>query len=308
MRQVAWMCLGLWSAVAHQVAGSDDAGPEVTRAPDPAWTTAAGDSPASEVGPLSIRPGANPLEGPLVTDRPDFTESTLTIPAGHLQLETGYTFTFSRSEGAREKSHTFPELLLRVGLARDVELRVAWEGWTRAEEMFRAPNDVGRSELMSDVATGGSDLSLGFKLHLADQAGWRPDLGVIVAVDVPAGHDAYTTGDVDPFVGLLWAYDLNEDWAFAGNVNVALPTVDGDRIFEPQASVSLGYAITDEIGAYAEYYGLYPTCGTDADEHYLNGGFTFLITDDVQFDIRAGTGLSEDSDDFFAGAGLSIRY
>ncbi len=35
----------------------------------------------------------DPMQEPLVTDRPDFTESTEAVPAGHLQLEAGYTFT-----------------------------------------------------------------------------------------------------------------------------------------------------------------------------------------------------------------------
>lgn len=258
--------------------------------------------------PLALSAPSDSGSGPLVTDRPDFTESTLTVPAGRLQIESGYTMTYNRDRGVRTKQHTYPELLVRVGLVDDVELRVAWQGWSRAEQLFRAPNDVGRSETMSDVETGGSDLSLGFKFHLADQDGWRPDLGVIVAADIPVGHNAFTSGDVDPFVGLLWAYDLSEDWAVAGNINFALPSDGGHRVFEPQASVSLGYSITDEVGAYAEYYGFYPTSGDGADTHYVNAGFTFLVTDDFQIDVRAGTGLNEDSDDFFTGVGFSWRF
>ena len=43
-------------------------------------------------------------------------------------------------------------------------------------------------------------------------------------------------------------------------------------------------------------------------EHYFNGGFTYLINNDVQFDVRAGTGLNNAADDFFVGTGLSIRF
>ncbi|MCZ6654354.1 MAG: hypothetical protein O7D91_15175, partial [Planctomycetota bacterium] len=36
---------------------------------------------------------ADAMAEPLITDRPDFTESTDAIPTGHFQLEAGYMFT-----------------------------------------------------------------------------------------------------------------------------------------------------------------------------------------------------------------------
>lgn len=266
--------------------------------------SAMADSPLS----LAAHQDPDPRDGPLVTDRPDFTESTQTVRAGRLQLESGYTFTYNRDDGVRTKQHTYPEILLRVGLVRDVELRIAWAGWTRSEDFFHARNDVGRTVAMAGSVTGGNDLSLGFKYHIADQEGLRPDLGVIVAADIPTGHAAFSSGDVDPFVGLLWAYDLDADWSIAGNINFAMPTTDGRRIFEPQSSVSVGYAISDEVGAYVEYFGFYPASGNNADTHYVNSGLTFLITDDFQIDVRAGAGLNDDSDDFFTGVGFAWRF
>ena len=47
---------------------------------------------------------------------------------------------------------------------------------------------------------------------------------------------------------------------------------------------------------------------TDGVEHYLNGGFTYLQTNNVQWDIRAGLGLNDRSQDFLCGAGLSVRF
>ena len=42
--------------------------------------------------------------------------------------------------------------------------------------------------------------------------------------------------------------------------------------------------------------------------HYINGGFTYLITNDIQWDIRAGAGLNDAAEDYFIGTGLSIRF
>jgi hypothetical protein len=48
---------------------------------------------------------------PLVTDRPDFTESAATVTRGRTQVEMGYTFT---SAGDFDE-HAMGELLVRIG-------------------------------------------------------------------------------------------------------------------------------------------------------------------------------------------------
>lgn len=251
---------------------------------------------------------AAPLKGTLVTDRPDFTESTLTIPRGRFQLEAGYTFTSDKEDGVRAKDHTFPELLLRVGLVDDVELRIGWSGWSLSREEFRERNEVGRTVKMHTRDNGGTDMNVGFKFHLLDRDGWAPDFAVLVGADLPTGASGKTSGDVDPNLGLLWAYDLSDDMSLAGNVNFAVPTSEKGRFFQTSASVSLGYSLTDDLGAYFEYYGFYNNDRNTDAAHYANGGFTYLITDNFQFDVRVGAGLNEEADDLFVGTGFAWRF
>jgi hypothetical protein len=280
------------------------------------------ESAPAEQGPSAVdeatRPGstsgwlgleAAPLEGPLVTDRPDFTESPLTVPRGRTQIEAGYTFTYDREDGVRVKDHTFPELLLRVGLADDLELRVGWAGGSLSELHYKEANDVGRRVTINDHQDGATDLYLGFKWHLFEEKALLPEFALIPAINVPTGQRDKTSGDVDPEIKLAWAYTLTEELSLSGNVNLAVPTTErGRRFFQPSASVSLGYALTDWMGAYVEYFGFYPNDRGSDCAHTLNGGFTFLLSDNLQFDIRAGKGLNEEADDLFAGAGLSVRF
>ncbi len=247
-------------------------------------------------------------DGPLVSDRPDFTESAVTVPAGRVQLESGYTFTYDREKKVRVRDHTFPEFLLRIGLAPDLELRVGWEGWSSTETLFRTRTDAGRPITRTDHNDGATDPYLGAKIHVLEQRGWIPELGLIPAITVPSGSRSKTSADVDPQLGIPWAYGLTDRLSVAGQLNLVVPTSDGRRFFQTSASVSLGVQITDWLGAYVEYFGFYPNDrGTDC-AHYVNGGFTFPITDDLQFDVRTGAGLNEEADDFFAGAGFVIRF
>ena len=57
------------------------------------------------------------------------------------------------------------------------------------------------------------------------------------------------------------------------------------------------------------WYAFFPNgADTARVEHYLNGGFSYLLSNDIQWDIRAGTGLNDAADDFFVGTRLAIRF
>jgi hypothetical protein len=67
--------------------------------------------------------------------------------------------------------------------------------------------------------------------------------------------------------------------------------------------------LCDQVGAYTEWFAIIPhSADTAATEQYFDGGFTVLVGNDVQWDIRAGVGLNDAADDYFVGSGLSIRF
>ncbi|HEX4936095.1 MAG TPA: transporter, partial [Gemmatimonadaceae bacterium] len=88
---------------------------------------------------------------PIVTDRPDFTESAVTVPHRSTQVEMGGTW--SREQGVRSVSSG--ETLVRHGLSPKVELRLT--GASYAIER----SAVARSQ-------GLEDSGIGLKLALHD--------------------------------------------------------------------------------------------------------------------------------------------
>jgi hypothetical protein len=64
---------------------------------------------------------ASAQEPELESDRPDFTESAVVVPGGSVQLEGGGTWL--HGDGGRDLL-SGPELLLRWGVSRSVELRL----------------------------------------------------------------------------------------------------------------------------------------------------------------------------------------
>ena len=255
---------------------------------------------------------AAPLTGPIVTDRPDFTESAETIPYGHLQLEAGYTFTLDKENRVKTRDHTMPEFLLRIGLIENVELRIGWEGYsyTHTREVRREQTPEGGYRTIVDRKweQGANDLTLGMKFKFVEQDGIIPHFATIVEMGIPTGSANVSPGDVEPGVVLLYAWDLNDIFTLSGNTGFFVLREGTHQFFQTTQSVSLAYAITDKLGGYVEYFGLFPDVIGEDCSHNLNTGFTYLLTENLQLDWRIGMGLNEQAPDFFTGIGFSIRF
>ncbi len=259
---------------------------------------------AAQDGPWRLLGGAtgeNPYEEPLVTDRPDFTEASSTVGRGVAQLETGYTYVYRDDEATGEisQNHTAPEMLWRIGLADPVELRIGWTyEWGEA--------NTGVGTVSSD---GSNDLYLGAKLELLEQQRWIPEQAVILQTTAPTGGEDFTTDNSEWGVNYLYSWDLTNEWGLAGSTGFDTDREEGDEFLLWHQSVSLGIPLSEPLAMYVEYFGLYSHArGDETQEHYLDAGFTYLVSDNVQLDIRWGKGLSDDADDFFTGAGGSFRF
>lgn len=242
--------------------------------------------------------GGPDLSEPLVTDRPDFTEASSTVGRRVAQLEFGYTYTFDNNGTDQTIGHSYPETLLRYGiLAEWLEFRAAWN--YANEEV----NGVGVS--------GSEDLYLGFKIGLTPQEGLLPEMAIIPQATVPTGHDAFSADEVLPGVNWIYGWVINDVLSTAGSTqfNRALDETTSEAYTEWAQSWTVAYALADRFGGYTEWFALFPSSADTAKpEHYFNGGFTYLINNDVQWDIRAGVGLNDAADDYFVGTGLSVRY
>ena len=230
----------------------------------------------------------------MATDRPDFTEATQTVQAGHIQFELGYTYSKDKENGVKIEDHIVPEMLARVGLRDDLEFRFVWGGYA--------------SQDLNDNSTDGyTDISLGFKHQMYKQESWMPDFSIIGEIFLPVGSQEFKNQEAIPGLKFLWAYDLGT-YSIAGNLNLATPFGEEERYMEVAKSVSLATSISEDFGCYLEYYGLFPVDDVvETTEHYVNGGFTYMLGDDVQLDIRAGHGINNAARDFFAGSGISFR-
>ena len=118
-------------------------------------------------------------------------------------------------------------------------------------------------------------------------------------------------GEVLPGINWIYSWELSDCVSMAGStqINRALDDETGDPFGLFAQSWVFGFSLTDRLGSYTEWFVFVPDgADTARTQHYANGGFTYLINNNLQFDIRTGVGLSNASDDFFVGTGVSLRF
>ena len=232
---------------------------------------------------------------PLVSDRPDFTESTVTMKPGQVQLEGGHTFERVTSS----KVNTTGELLLRIGIASRAELRIEPGSYTKVTSPF-------------GDASGREDGGVGVKLRLHtppdEQRSLVPGVAVLFATSLPTGTARFRENRLQPEMKLATAWSLTDRIDLGTNINVARPRDENGRYTELAASASFGFDLTPRISAFAEMFGFAPQLDGVRRTQYANTGFTVSVTPNVQLDLRGGLGLNGDSPDYFLGAGLVRRW
>lgn len=244
---------------------------------------------------------AQPLT--ISTNRPTFTDTAGTVPLGHFQLETGYTFAFDSRGSIERQTHNGPELLGRIALIEDrLELQLGTSGYVWSRMDSGAPGGG------FDASDGFSDVVAAVRVKVLNQSGWAPRIALQAATTVGAGSRGVSNGDVEPTFKFIWSYDLGDGWGLYGNLGIAYPTSGGERFLQGQAGACLTYAINNKWAVFGEYYLFGPNAkGTNAAQ-YIDGGAAYLMTPRVQFDARVGAGLTRQSNDLFAGAGISFLF
>lgn len=220
-------------------------------------------------------------------ERPGFASGPVPLERGRVQLEGGYQFDKDGSVDIQ----TLPLLLFRTGLGENLELQVGWPGYTEVD-------------FPGGSIDGINDLTVGLKTQLRDNND-ALDVGVYGALSVPIGDREFTSDAVDPTAGVFWTYSRPNQPTVFGTVLASSATIADDRELTAGASIGLGFAIDPQWGAYAEVFSLF---GAGAPAHVFNGGFTYLVNDDLQLDFEGGVGLSDNAGDWFFGFGAARRW
>ena len=227
----------------------------------------------------------------MITDRPDYTESVEVVGRAVIQTEHGITLD---REGDVHSLST-PEVLLRIGVSKRVELRFGSDGFLMehgSEGIFK----------------GRADTEIGAKIAIFEQKGrFRPAFSIIPILSLPSRDEHFSSSGYDPTVKLAWSRDLPAGFSLGGNVNFSSLTESEGRFLQTAASWSLGHDLPAGFGAYWEVFGFSPWEKGGKASWIANSGITHGLGKNAQIDVRGGKRMTEAGPNWFAGVGFAVR-
>jgi len=211
----------------------------------------------------------------IVTDRPDQTESSSTVPKKSLQIESGMLIKFAEEGDISLREIAIPTTLFRYGLSKVIEIRVANQYVNIKEK--NTSNEI----------SGISDLEIGAKIQLFKKESSKTEIAFLSHVILPTGTKEVSFEKLGTINKLSISHELTDNIGLAYNLGYNYFGYDNGFL---TYSLVLGIGITEKVGMYLEPYG---SIGI-FDEHLANfdAGVTYLVKDNFQLDFSFGTGIN----------------
>lgn len=246
----------------------------------------------------------------MTTDRPDLTEVPFTVDAGHIQIEStlfGYAHSRPDIDGSESDAYEFAHTNLRIGLTNDIELSLVWQPYGIVSANGADPEPSSRQDGIGSV-----DIRAKFNL-------WGNDdfekvgsaFAVLPVITLPTDDDnGIGASVVEGGVAAFAAFALPAGFGLGINVGTyAIGDEDGSgHHAEYLASAAGSYDWTEKFATYLEVVGNFGLEDPRGDVVILGGGWTYALTDDVQFDGGMNFGATRASDRYNPFVGLSMRY
>jgi hypothetical protein len=230
----------------------------------------------------------------LSADRPDFTESPITVDAGAVQVELSF---FDYARNGRAETTRLAPTNLKFGLNDSSDLQLVFEPYVDEDNGTRSENGIGEMQIRLKRNIWGND-------------GGRTALGVMPFVKLPIASDDLGNDHVEGGVIVPFSVEVTDrvSAGLMGELDLVYDDSDDDYEFELIASGVIGYEFTDTVGGYAE---LVLNESTDSNRNFqglLGLGATYTISRNAVFDAGVNFGLGGDADDFNIFAGMTVRY
>lgn len=209
------------------------------------------------------------------TDRPDTTESPVTVDAGHFQLETDLVvLIFDRNGPTETSGYEVLPTNVKLGVLNWMDLQLVVEPYHRV---------ASRAEGVRVVDHGYGATTLRLKMNLWGNDGGATAFGLMPFVSyVDDGVDA---GLIAP-LGFSLPHGFDAAVMLEGDL---IRRDDGERGLDGLASATVSHDLIEPLAGFIEVVGVLPTYDSALSTLALNFGLTFGVDDDVQLD--AGTRL-----------------
>jgi hypothetical protein len=237
----------------------------------------------------------------IVTDRPDFVESSKVVGKGRFQLETSFLLERDKNDVSRDRTLSTPTLL-RFGVGDAFEFRVETDGRAvaRSTDLFTGERTT---------VAGYADTALGVKWHLLDENGIEPSLAMLVHADLPSGSPALRGQGVRPSLRFAAEWELPADLSLGVMPGIGVEHNDSGTHYNYGIfGVVLGKSFSDRLRGFVEIATPQVARGVNGGtQASFDIGAAYLLSDTCQIDTMLSRGLNRRTPDLSWTVGLSIK-
>jgi outer membrane putative beta-barrel porin/alpha-amylase len=223
----------------------------------------------------------------MATDRPDITESPISVDAGHFQVEMD-AVSVARDDGVTDLA--LGALNVKLGLTTFSDLQLVVEPY----------HHVGSE-------SGFGDLTLRNKYNLWGNDAGPTAFGLMPFVTLPTASEGFGADHVEG--GLIVPFGLEGPLGWELGTMAELDAVWREDAYAGELLLTgtVGHDIWKELGGFVEVVSTVPLDG-EAAELGANSGLTLGLSDDVIIDAGVRVGLNAAAEDFSSFLGGSARY
>lgn len=236
------------------------------------------------------------VSGPISTDRPTQAYSPSLNTAGTLQIETGF--------GVDIESNKTDDIM-RIDLAGTTLRYAIFDNFeVRASGFYRIKTIDPKETLKDSTITGFGPLRLGFKVFVADEKGWRPQMAIVANITMRhLGNKEFRPVYSYPTASFCASNTLSRTINIVYNAGFAYSGLNADGFFLYRAVLNLN--LLPQLILFVEPFGNFDH--GDYPNHKIDGGLIWIVNNNLQLDVSVGTGFSNTIDKTFGNLGLSWR-
>jgi hypothetical protein len=243
---------------------------------------------------------------PFSTDRPGKTHSSLTVDAGHFQLEGdfwNYTWDSWSKDNSKTRSYTLINPNLKFGLTN----------WSEFDIFIPTYNilEIKNRNHPTLRATGFGDVLVGGKVNFFGNDGGDQALGAIGFIKVPTASRGLGNNNLEYTLNLPFTTKLPKDFSLTLEPAFGLLRNRRDTGYQGdyQFLINLNRPIIgEEVTAAIELALDFPGDRNIGPRHTIDPSLQWLVTPSLQLDVGIYIGLTKGAPDWNPYIGISFRY
>jgi hypothetical protein len=238
----------------------------------------------------------------MLTDRPDTTESPVTVDAGHFQFEGNFlSGSYNKDNSITDQGFGVMVSNVKFGLLNNIDIQFVFTPYEYASSKFQGEKTS--SEGWSD------DTQIRLKINLWGNEGEDTALALMPYITAPTGNNGLSNDHVEGGLIIPYAVALPNDFSLGLMAEADVVYLDETDSYQVDFlhTATVGHDIVGNLAGYIEYIGVSSDSLQGIYQSRASGGLTYAVSDDWILDMGGTLGLSKETDDVTYFIGTSFR-